>query len=386
MSDKPLVSVLMPVYNGECYLHKAVDSILTQTLSNFEFIIVEDGSTDSTWEILNSYHDPRIRLIRNEVNIGLARSFNRGLEVARGEYIARMDADDLSFLDRLAIQVDYLEAHPQVGVLGSNVEIIDGCGEVLEILRVPSEDGALRWTLCFYNPIVHPSVMIRRELVNKVGGYNENSLSCDYDLWCRLSDLTRLANLQDVLLSLRKHDMNFTVVRSTEVLNDSVRVSQLMISKVLNVEVPIGLVRYLRSSERTDSQEARQATELIYRLYQTVVTEYVLANAEKLLIIKDVVGRLFAMVWQRTATDDAYCAAKPIYKVSQNVRTDPALSGAEKKLVYLDAADKLYALASEQKCNFLHMWTTFIWACWLDPFLVGKAVKALLRRVTDNRG
>jgi hypothetical protein len=204
------VSVVMSVYNGERYLREAIDSILGQTFRDFEFIIVDDGSTDGTWAILQSYDDPRIFLLRNEENIGLTRSLNKGLAVVQGDYIARMDADDISWPERLEKQVAYLDVHPEVGLIGTSVEIIGERGERLAVLRRPMDPTFITWSLLFDNCLVHSTVMYRRSLVEKLGGYNPSRYAQDYGLWSRMSFETQVAKLPEVLVSWRRHPAGIT--------------------------------------------------------------------------------------------------------------------------------------------------------------------------------
>jgi len=195
----------MSVYNGEKYLREAVDSILGQTVRDFELIIVDDGSTDGTWAILQNYNDPRIVLLYNEENVGLTRSLNKGLAVARGEYIARMDADDVSLPKRLEKQVAYLDANPEVGLLGTWIKIIGERGERLSVLRKPIDPLFIKWSLLFDNCLVHSTVVYRRSLVEKLGGYNPIRYAQDYDLWSRMSLETQIVNLPEVLVRWRSH-------------------------------------------------------------------------------------------------------------------------------------------------------------------------------------
>jgi len=149
---------------------------------------MDDGSTDNTWQILQSYatSEPRIVLVRNETNVGVAGSLNRGLGLARGPYIARMDADDISLPERLATQVVFLDEHPEIGVVGCAVQIIDARGSLMKVVRHPTMHGPLLWALCFYTPIAHPTAVFRRAVVERVGGYDDALLANqDRDLWQR---------------------------------------------------------------------------------------------------------------------------------------------------------------------------------------------------------
>lgn len=214
----PRVSVIMSVYNGEQYLTEAIDSILNQTFTDFEFIIINDGSTDGTADILRSYEDPRLRIVEQE-NIGLTRSLNRGILLAQGEYIARMDDDDLSLPERLDRQVAFLNAHPEVGILGTACRIVDEVSTQEWEMHPPLSDGQIRQRLIRGNPFIHSSVMMRKSILQAVGGYNEAyPYIQDYELWVRLAAHTRLANLPDVLHVRRFHWGAISTTKRTELL------------------------------------------------------------------------------------------------------------------------------------------------------------------------
>jgi len=207
----PRVSVLLSVYNGERYLAQAIDSILGQTFSDWECVIVDDCSTDGTAAILNGYRDPRLKGLHNPHNLGLAAALNRGLAETCGEYIARMDADDIAHPERLARQVQALDAMPVVGVLGGAADLIAPTGDHLGHLEMPTDPAMIVWRLLFYPALIHPTVMMRRALLMQVGGYDATSRAEDFDLWARLIDQTRFANLSDVLISYRQHPDALTV-------------------------------------------------------------------------------------------------------------------------------------------------------------------------------
>ena len=204
----PLISVVMPVYNCERYVAHAVESILAQTLVDFEFVIIDDGSTDKTPEILRRYaaRDPRIRLV-SRPNRGLVASLNEGLALARGELVARMDADDIAFPQRFERQIAFLRDHPDVVCVGSATLEIDEAGRELVVTAYPLHDEEIQECLlkgC--STLFHPTAMIRREAVISVGGYREEMKHGeDYDLWLRLGERGRLANLEEVLLRYRIH-------------------------------------------------------------------------------------------------------------------------------------------------------------------------------------
>ncbi len=203
----PEVTVLLSVYNGEKYLREAIDSIRNQTFEDFEFLIVNDGSTDRTAEILQSYDDPRIKIVDNAKNIGLTKSLNIGLRMARGEYIARMDADDVSAPERLQREVDFLETHRDYAVVGTFARILNEYSEVISLMDRPIEDALIREFFRRDNGIAHGSAMIRMKCLLDVDFYDESiARAQDYDLWLRLSEKYKLANIPEYLYMWRKHD------------------------------------------------------------------------------------------------------------------------------------------------------------------------------------
>lgn len=203
----------MSVFNGQAFLSEAVESILQQTLQDFEFVVIDDGSTDGTGDILSTFvkRDKRMRVFRQE-NQGRPKSLNDGIALASGKYIARMDADDIALPDRLAKQADFMERNLEVGLLGGAFERIDRAGQTIDIIRPPLDDSDLRLTMDRYNPICHPAVLMRRDLVVATGGYRKLLLDADdYDLWLRLAERSKLANLERVILRYRIHPNQVSV-------------------------------------------------------------------------------------------------------------------------------------------------------------------------------
>ncbi len=207
------VSVVMSVFNGERYLRPAVESILDQSFQDFEFIVIDDGSTDGSASILDSYQtrDPRVKVFHQE-NQGLIDSLNRGCGLARGKYIARMDADDISVRDRLSWQVDFLENHSEVGLLSGEVEYINAQGKALCTVHLPTDDQEIRSALSRNEcPIPHPAAVMRRSVLLSTGGYRKPFLHAeDYDLWLRFAQCSQLANLDKVVLEYRIHPSQVT--------------------------------------------------------------------------------------------------------------------------------------------------------------------------------
>lgn len=201
----PKISVVMPAYNAEKYIAEAIDSILAQTFGDFEFIILNDCSTDRTEQIILSYSDERIVYLKNEKNMGVAATLNRGLSVARGEYIARMDADDISLPERFARQVAYLDEAPQTAVLGCNVECFED-GKTLSTGGSSTDPAQMRVDMFFSCGLAHPGVMMRRAVIAEQGGYDPEFEGLeDYELWCRVQENWQILALPEVLLRYRIH-------------------------------------------------------------------------------------------------------------------------------------------------------------------------------------
>ena len=201
-----LVSVVLPVYNGAQYLREAIDSILQQTHRNLELIIINDGSKDGSQEIINSYSDLRIRAFEQS-NVGLAATLNKGISLAQGPWIARQDQDDVSFPDRLAKQVHFMNAHPGCAMVGTAAQIWVDDAVSDRFHRHPCSSEELLAGLIFYNYFVHSSVMMNKVIVEKMGGYTTDPNRQppeDYELWSRIARQYPVANLPEVLLAYRE--------------------------------------------------------------------------------------------------------------------------------------------------------------------------------------
>ncbi len=213
----PAVTVLMAVYNAMPYLPATLDSVLNQTFTDFEFLIINDGSTDRSPEVLRSYaaRDSRIRLIERE-NRGFVPSLNQGLELARGEFLARIDADDLCTPTRLADQVEHLRAHPDCVLVGGFVQLIDHKDRPLRTLRLPIDHADIdRHHLAGHTSIPHPVATFRLAAAKALGGYNPRYESAeDLDLWLRLAEVGTLHNIPRVLVRYRQHDNSMSSTRA----------------------------------------------------------------------------------------------------------------------------------------------------------------------------
>ena len=201
-----MITVLMPVYNAEEFLKDTMDSILNQTYKDFEFLIINDGSSDSSVKIIESYGDDRIRLVHNEENMGLIKTLNKGIELARGKYIARMDADDIAELNRLEVQVEYMEKNENIALVGSNgTMFLSKKPMVKKPTNFPTDYEEIRCKLLFESTFMHPAVMMRKEILiaNHYRYRMEYKATEDYGLWVEIARKHRVANIPDRLLNYR---------------------------------------------------------------------------------------------------------------------------------------------------------------------------------------
>jgi len=216
--NPPRVTVLMSVHNGGRWLRPAIDSVLAQTWRDFEFLIIDDASTDDSVAQIEAVTDSRIRLIRMPENIGLTRSLNCGLHAARGEIIARQDSDDLSARTRLEKQVAFLDRHPEVAVVGAQARLIDAEGRSRGDRDLPVQPASVRWLSLLDNPIIHTAATFRTKIIREeLGGYDESFPCCqDYDLWTRVMARREVRNLPERLVEVREHGGSISATRRTE--------------------------------------------------------------------------------------------------------------------------------------------------------------------------
>jgi glycosyltransferase involved in cell wall biosynthesis len=220
----PVVSVILAVFDGAPWVGAAIESLLAQTLADLEVIVIDDGSTDTTADVLAGFSDPRLRVERR-ARAGLTRSLNRALELARAPLVARLDADDVALPERLARQCAFLDVNPDVGLVGTWTREVDVTGREMAAVCPPADDASIRRVLIRRNPFVHSSVMIRRSALDQAGRYDPSlPVAQDYDLWVRLARVTRLANLPELLVVRRLVPGRVSATRDDDRLRAEARV------------------------------------------------------------------------------------------------------------------------------------------------------------------
>ncbi len=231
INKRPVVSVIMPVYNAGEFLVESIESILSQTYKNFELIIVDDGSTDNSWQLIKKYkakypNKLKIFHLENRINYAGNGAVNHGLRYAGGEFIVRMDSDDISYPMRLERQVDHMLKNPNVILLGTQAKLIDKNGKVFGLKTLPTEHNEIYQAYGMVHPIVHPSCMIRRSLLpdpNKI--YDDKyGVNSDYYTFFRFLNRGRFANLDEYLLKYRIHENNFSLQKPKKVLVNTIKI------------------------------------------------------------------------------------------------------------------------------------------------------------------
>jgi glycosyltransferase involved in cell wall biosynthesis len=268
LTRRPLITVLMAVHNGERFLRPAVESILGQTLGEFEFLIVDDASTDSSSTILQSYDDARIRVLRNSENLGLTKSLNLGLTKARGRYVARMDADDIAVLTRFEKQAEHLRS-ADLAMTCSNVFFIDSNGDATGRSERAFDRNSILWHLIFDGYLPHPTLMWDREQVRDiVGGYDERFVTAqDYDFTWRVANALHVEGIEEPLLFYRMHGANVTSQKRESQRELAVAESRRRIRALLGpsmlTDFEMGLLRELFLWENSEDWETQRFIEIV---------------------------------------------------------------------------------------------------------------------------
>ena len=288
----PRVSVVVATYNGERFLRPAIESLLNQTFRHFELIIVDDCSTDSTPQILREFKDERMRVVRNERNLGIAEATNKGIAAARGEYIALQDHDDLSWPTRFECQVAFLTSHPQVGMVGSSCNVMDEAGTLVPHWPVEYGDENLRWALLWRCPFFHTSVMLRRSAIQEVGGYSSDPkyrFAEDYEFMSRVALRHAVANIPQLLGCWRMHKTSASELNAGQQAAAVRSISQRNICHLLGWDRidPVcweGVERFLYHPVRQQldltSAEVNRTLDFLTTVHDTFCSKYGFGNRE----------------------------------------------------------------------------------------------------------
>lgn len=246
---KYLVSIVLPVYNEQKTLYEAVDSVLKQTYSDWELLIIDDGSEDKSLKIAKEYlkRDNRVKVLRNNINQGLVYSLNKGIKAAHGEFVARMDADDISLPQRLEKQVDFLTQNPDYGLVGTWAKVVQN-EKVRAYHKRPGDNTILQYYLLFNTPFTHSSVMMRKSVLDEVGLYDENLPKIypeDYELWQRVAEVSKVANLPEVLHIYREFGESITKKHASEIQKGAMDLSLRYLNKCFESEITSLVLRQL---------------------------------------------------------------------------------------------------------------------------------------------
>jgi len=230
MKNKPLVSVIMPAYNSQKYIERAIESILCQTFKDFEFIIINDASNDRTLKIIKEYavKDKRIRVYNNEKNLQIAASLNIGIKLAKADLLARMDPDDISHKKRLEYQYNFMQKNKNVAIVGANIIVLNDHGKKIAVREYPSKSSDLKKIMFKYSPFAHPVIMFRKKNILEFGGYDMKMVPCeDIDLWFKVGSKYDFATITKPLLqyTLITTSNSHKSLRSLELLGFKIKIN-----------------------------------------------------------------------------------------------------------------------------------------------------------------
>lgn len=297
----PLISVILPVYNGEEHLTECIESVLSQTFNDFEFIIVDDASTDNTPQILKEFamKDARIKVFTHAINKRQTIAANTACNKAKGNYLARMDADDIAMPTRFEQQIHFLENNPDIGVLGTWTNIIDNNGEIIKDWMTRIESGYLSWILIFGNSFAHSSVMFRRDIAKKVGYYQSPEAE-DFDLWSRMNTISKIGCVPEILQQRRVWDGQLNLKVPKETLECVYQIMQKNMLNILGNSISIKKVKDVRKLLigdfiQLDQEEIINTKNIIIELYRAYQKSPDLDKYENKLISKDVAIKLFTL-------------------------------------------------------------------------------------------
>ena len=285
MMVNPLVTVLMTVYNGAEYLNASVQSVFDQTFEGFEFLIINDCSTDDSIKIIRSFNDKRVTIHNNEKNLGQTKSLNIGLKLAKGKYIARIDADDAALPKWLERLVGYIREHPEYAAVSPSVIIIDGTDKRKKIRSVPADLHEIIFQVFYNSPMNHVSVLMNKDLILEHGGYDEEfKITQDYELWSSLvRDNYSITNIPDVLMSCRVHSNSTGFVEADkralkEKSETILRNINVFTTLRLAYEDTVGICKLFYHTPDLSSEEFERAESNFSNLYSNMKEEYKLPS------------------------------------------------------------------------------------------------------------
>lgn len=297
---EPNVTVLMPVHDAASFLGEALDSVFAQTYRDFEIVLVDDASTDGIDGVLGGYADPRLRILRRAEQGGIAAALNDGLGAARGRYLAQMNADDIALPDRFARQIDFLEHHPRIGIVGGNQQPIGLDGRPQgPASTLPTLPGHVRWMLHVHNCVNHPTVVARRDVMETVGGYPREVVGEDYLLWVRATEVTRVANIADVVLRYRVHPGSTSSLLAEEMHARALEIAEDALMNLLGERPTREALVVLRDpprAERAPVEDVREAVTLLWRFTRAVLEGHELDAAERAAIRRSATGWFTGLV------------------------------------------------------------------------------------------
>jgi len=291
----------MPVYPGNNFLSEAIESILNQTYRDFELLVICDAPSKSTLELLNecSNADPRVKIIINETRRGLVASRNQGCRLARGEFLNQMDSDDISDIHRFRGQVDFLDQHPDIGAVGTRSVYVNDSGKIIRQFRLPSSTAVIKWTLFFENILGQSTLMIRKELIEKLGYYDERyPMSEDYDLWCRALKVSKISIIPEVLLKYRKHEGNTSWIEAEQIRTCASRINCRIIMENLGDLTDNDQElwkKYFNKVSLKKKEESDRLSAMLQNLYARYTSKETLTRNDKKEIAQDM-GYRYAML------------------------------------------------------------------------------------------
>jgi glycosyltransferase involved in cell wall biosynthesis len=297
---KPQVSIVMPTHNASATLDEAVCSILDQTWRDFEFIIVDDGSSDDTLPKLERYAelDGRVKLYPQRKE-GMIAALNRGCRQARGDYIARMDADDISLPRRIERQREFLEIHPEIGIVGTWANKMDAEGSTIGEWCPSPNPQVLKWQHFFGCCVIHPTVLMRRQILEELDFYKTDAIHAeDRDLWLRASAITEFSNIPEILLKYRVWKKSTSKRLRQEYVDNAIRLGVFYISKFLKDSASIDAVAGLRGTRLKDLEQIRRTAELLERIFYAFVQENSLSPQDRKQISWDAAKKMGSLALQ----------------------------------------------------------------------------------------